>query len=87
MIFLRVLLAGGLLLAALPARAVYAPVPEQDQGKNLVVTLKAGLFYDTNLFGAAARNVESSVAQFAPKIAYNASLTSQTFASASYQVT
>jgi len=87
MIFLRVLLLGGLLLAALPARAVYAPVPEQDMGKSLVVTLKAGLSYDTNLFGAATRNIESSVFQFSPKIAYNASLTSQTFASAGYQAT
>jgi hypothetical protein len=87
MIFPRVFLAGGLLAAALPARAVYAPVPEQDQGKSLVVTLKAGVSYDTNLFGASTRAIDSSVFQLSPKVAYNASLTSQTFASASYQPT
>lgn len=87
MTFPRVFLAGGLLLAALPAGAVYAPVPEQEQGKTLVVSLKTGLIYDTNLFGAAAKNVESSVFEFTPKVAYNASLTSKTFASASYQPT
>ncbi len=85
--FLRILLAGGLLLSASPAHAVYAPIPEQDQGKNLVVTLKAGLSYDTNLFGASAKNVESSVFEISPKIAYNASLTAQTFVALGYQLT
>ncbi|MCX6950700.1 MAG: hypothetical protein NTV51_00705 [Verrucomicrobia bacterium] len=85
--FLRVLLAGGLLLSACPAHAVYAPVPEQDQGKSLVLTLRSGLSYDTNVFGAASRNVESSVFTFAPKAAYNASVSSQTFFSTSYQAT
>ncbi len=85
--FLRVLLAFGVLLAAAPLRAVYAPVPEQEQGKSLTLTLKAGLYYDTNLFAAAAKNVESSVFQVAPKAAYNASVTAQTFFSASYQPT
>lgn len=85
--FPRVLLAGGLLLAACPAYAVYAPIPEQDQGKSLVLSLKGGLSYDTNVFGAASKNVESSVFTFAPKAAYNASLTSQTFFSSSYQLT
>jgi predicted porin len=85
--FIRVLLAGGVLLAASPSRAVYAPVPEQDQGKSLVLSLKSGLSYDTNIFGVAAKNVESSVFHVAPKAAYSASLTAQTFLSASYQLT
>jgi len=85
--FLRVLLAGGLLLSASPAHAVYAPVPEQDQGKSLVLTLRSGLSYDTNVFGAASRNVESSIFTVAPKAAYNASLANQTFFSTSYQLT
>lgn len=84
---LRVILAGGALLATLPARAVYAPVPEQEQGKSLVFSLKSGVYYDTNIFAAAAKNVESSVFQFAPKGAYNASLADQTFFSLSYQPT
>lgn len=84
---LRVFLVAGLLLAANPARAVYAPVPEQDQGKSLVVTLRSGLSYDTNIFGAATRNVESGVFTLAPKVAYNASVTANTFVSTSYQLT
>lgn len=85
--FSRVLMAGGLLLAASPLRAVYAPVPEQELGKSLVVSLKSALAYDTNLFGAAAKNVESTVFQAVPKIAYNASVTDQTFLSLGYQLT
>lgn len=85
--FPRVLFAGGLLLAALPAHAVYAPVPEQELGKSLVVSLKSAVGYDTNLFGAAAKNVESTVFQAVPKVAYNASVTDQTFLSTGYQLT
>ena len=85
--FLRVLLAGGLLLAASPAHAVYAPIPEQEQGKSLVLTLKSGLSYDTNIFGASAKNIESSIFEISPKAAYNASLSAQTFFSTSYQLT
>lgn len=85
--FLRVLLAGGVVLTVLPLHAVYAPVPEQEQGKSLVFSLKSGLLYDTNLFAASSTNVESSVFQFIPKAAYNASVTDQTFVSASYQLT
>lgn len=85
--FSRVLLAGGLLLVAPVARGVYAPVPEQEQGKSLVFTLKGGLSYDTNIFAAASKNVESSIFQVSPKVAYNASVTDQTFLSLSYQLT
>lgn len=85
--FSCVLLAGGLSLVASAARAVYAPVPEQEQGKSLVFTLKSGLSYDTNIFAAASKNVESSVFQMSPKVAYNASVTDQTFLSLSYQLT
>jgi opacity protein-like surface antigen len=85
--FPRALIAGGLLLTASAARAVYAPVPEQELGKSLVISVKSALAYDTNLFAASAKNVESSVFQVAPKIAYNASVTDQTFLSLSYQAT
>ena len=85
--FIRVLLAGSLLLTVSPVRAVYAPVPEQDQGKSLVLTLKSGLSFDTNLFGASSNNIESAVFQFSPKAAYGGSVTDQTFVSASYQLT
>ena len=83
----RALLAGGLLLASVSARAVYAPIPEQDLGKDFVVSLRSGLSYDTNLFAAAFKNVESSVFTLAPKADYKGSLNSQTFLAASYELT
>lgn len=83
MLFPRVL-ALGALLAAPAARAVYAPIPEQEQGRNLTISLRAGASYDSNLFGAATGEVDSAILTFAPKGVYNASLTDQTFLSASY---
>ncbi|HUR56904.1 MAG TPA: outer membrane beta-barrel protein [Opitutaceae bacterium] len=85
MIFLRALLVGGL-AAALPARAVYAPIPEQEQGKNLTYTLRAGVSYDSNLFGADQGEVDSVIWTFAPKVVYDASVTDQTFVAASYSL-
>ena len=73
--------------AALPARAVYAPVPEQDQGKPLTFAVKPGLSYDTNIFGGATGEIGSSIFEFAPKVAYNASVTDTTFMSLSYELT
>lgn len=84
--FLRILLAGGL-IAAVPVRAVYAPIPEQDQGKDLTVTLAATVSHDSNIFGAGTGAVSSDVYEFSPKFAYNASLTDQTFLSLSYKLT
>ncbi|MDO8539824.1 MAG: hypothetical protein Q7S40_05230 [Opitutaceae bacterium] len=91
----------GGLVAALPVRAVYAPVPERDQGKDLTVTVRAGVAYDSNLFGAPPKGslpvlpgqpphvgpLDSIVWTFAPHVAYNASLTDQTFMSAAYGLT
>lgn len=75
-------------LISLPSlRAVYAPIPEQEQGKEITVSLAAGATYDNNIFGAAHGARESMIYEAAPKIAFNASLTDQTFASASYELT
>ena len=71
-------------IVALPAWAVYAPVPDQAQGRALTFTTKVGLSYDDNIFGAARNEVGSAVWQFAPRLGYNASLTEQTFFSAGY---
>lgn len=81
--FFRVLILGAL-AAALPVRAVYAPIPEKEQGKNLLVTLRAGVAYDSNIFSAATGAIDSAVFSVAPKVSYNASLTDQTFFSGSY---
>lgn len=84
--FTYALIVGGL-LAASPAWAVYAPIPEQDQGKDLTYTVKAGVSYDSNIFGGATDAISSIVWEFAPRIAYNASITDQTFFSAAYGLT
>jgi predicted porin len=90
----------GALTIALSARAVYAPIPEQEQGKDLTVVIRAGVSHDTNLFGAPPAGsiptvagqaspdpVESAIFTLAPRISYNASVTDQTFMSASYGLT
>lgn len=79
----RVVLIGGL-LTALPVFGVYAPIPEQEQGKEWTITVRAGVFHDSNIFGAQSGAISSMVYEFAPKVAFNASLTDQTFASAYY---
>jgi hypothetical protein len=71
-------------LAAAPVRAVYAPIPEQEQGKDLTVAVKAGWTYDSNIFGGATDSISSSVWELAPRLTYNHSLTDQTFLSVSY---
>jgi predicted porin len=77
---------GGLFLPAL-AWAVYAPIPEQEQGKPFTVTIEAGAYHDSNIFGSAAGAIGSMVYSVAPKLAFNASVEKQTFVSASYQAT
>lgn len=76
---------GGLLVPAI-AWAVYAPIPEQEQGKAFTVTVDTGFYHDSNIFGSASNAVGSMVYSLAPKLAYNESVTAQTFLSASYEV-
>ena len=75
-----------LLTAAAPALAVYAPVPEQEQGKALVFSAKAGVSHDSNIFGGAAGEVGSAIFRFSPKGAYQAPVTDKTFVSLSYEL-
>jgi predicted porin len=82
----RALIIAGL-MATLPLRAVYAPIPEQEQGKDLIVSVKAGASYDSNIFGAATDERESLIWTIAPQARYNVSLTAQTFFAASYGLT
>lgn len=81
--FPRALIIGGL-LAALPLRAVYAPIPEQELGKDLTVTIKGGVSHDSNLFGSATDPISSVIFSLSPRVTYNRSLTDQTFLSAAY---
>jgi len=83
---LRLLFVGGLAVAT-SLRGVYAPVPDQEQGKDLTITLKGGVSYDSNLFAAAQGAVGSTIFTLSPRISYNVSVTDQTFLSAGYGLT
>ncbi len=68
------------------AWAVYAPIPEQEQGKAFTVAVDAGVTHDSNIFGSATNTVSSMVYEVAPKLDFNASVTKQTFLAAAYQI-
>jgi hypothetical protein len=79
---------GTLLMAMTPAAfAVYAPIPEVEQGKAFTVYAAAGAYYDSNIFGGSTDTVGSYVYRFDPSVAFNASLEAKTFVSASYRLT
>jgi len=71
----------------LPLWAGYAPIPEQEQGKAWSVSLRLSAVHDSNIFGAPTNEISSEVYSASPKIAFNASVTDQTFLTASYQPT
>ena len=66
--------------------AVYAPIPEQEQGKALTYRLGAGVSHDSNIFGGATGEIDSMVYNFTGAISYNESVTDQTFVSGSYEL-
>lgn len=69
------------------AHAGHAPLPPPaDSGKELNISVTAGASHDSNIFGAASNAIDSLVYRLAPKVAYEASLNDQTFATASYQL-
>ena len=71
-------------LAPTLAFAIYAPIPEQEQGKALTYSLGASAYYDSNIFGGPTNTIDSMVWNVNGKIAFNGSIDDQTFASASY---
>lgn len=66
--------------------AVYAPIPEQEQGKALSLRLGASVYHDSNIFGSAFNEVSSMVYSLSPAIDFNSSVTDQTFVTASYHL-
>lgn len=68
------------------AFAVYAPIPEQDQGKALSFRLGASVSHDSNIFGASTGEVGSMVYSVTPSLSYNGSLDDQTFVSFGYDL-
>ena len=75
-------------LVALPtlAFAIYAPIPEQEQGKPLTYKLGASVYHDSNIFGGATGEISSMVYRFSGAVSYNGSIDDQTFATASYEI-
>jgi hypothetical protein len=69
------------------AHAVYAPIPEQEQGKDFSLSLMSGISYNTNIFGAATDAIGSFDFMVSPKLVFNASVSDQTFFSATFQPT
>lgn len=86
MIFARVLVVGGL-IAALPLRAVYAPLPTPEQTKQWTASLRVGVSHDSNIFGSATGEIDSMVYEAVPRFGFSGSLNDQTFAELSYQLT
>lgn len=74
-------------LLPVAALAVYAPIPEQEQGKALTYRLGGSVYHDSNIFGAPTGEIDSMVYSATGAIDYNDSLTDQTFLSAGYEVT
>ena len=69
------------------ARAVYAPIPEQQQGRDLTLSVEAGVTYNNNIFGAASDAISSYVYEVSPKIAFNSSVSETTFVSGDFHPT
>ena len=76
-----------LTLSALPAGAAYAPIPEHAQGRAFSATLNGAVFHDSNVFGSATDEIDSMVYRVAPTLAFNSSVTDQTFVSLRYGLT
>lgn len=76
----------GVAALAQPIWAVYAPIPEQEQGKQFSVLVRAGITQDSNIFGSATDEIDSTVYNFSPLLSVNSSLTDQTFFTGSYQL-
>lgn len=83
----RVVIAGASICLCAAARAVYAPIPDQEQGKDLSLSLETSISYNSNIFGAATDAISSEIFEVSPKITFNSSLTEDTFLSATYHPT
>ena len=58
-------------MAALPVWAVYAPIPEQEQGRAWSFRIGASVYHDSNIFGSPTAEIDSVVYTFAPSIAFS----------------
>lgn len=69
------------------ARAVYAPIPEHEKGRLFTLYVNAGVYYDSNIFGAPENAVDSYICRLQPTAVFNISASDQTLFSGGYQVT
>jgi hypothetical protein len=83
----RAFMTGASLGVCAVAHAVYAPIPDQEQGKALSVSIESGISYNTNIFGSSTGDIASTVFEVSPKLSFNSSLTDDTFLSADVQPT
>jgi len=74
----------GVVTMVQPLGAVYAPIPEQEQGKQFSVMVRAGISQDSNIFGSASSKIDSMIYSFSPTLSVNSSITDQTFFTGSY---
>ncbi len=81
------ILTGLALCVCQPAWAVYAPIPVQQQGKDLSFSLESGISYNSNIFDTATDPIGSIVFEVAPDLTFNSSLSNQTFFSAGFRPT
>jgi hypothetical protein len=83
----RIIFAGASLGLCAALRAVYAPIPVQQQGRDVTISLETGVTYNTNIFGAATDPISSLVYEVSPDITFNSSLSEQSFLTASFHPT
>jgi hypothetical protein len=83
----RIIIAGASLGFCAILRGVYAPIPVQQQGKDLTISLETGVTYNSNIFGAATDPIGSLVYEVSPDITFNSSLSEQSFLTASFHPT
>ncbi len=76
-----------LMVCGAPLMAVYAPIPEEEQGQGFSAQVTGGVTHDSNIFGAASNEIDSLVYHVAPQVALNASLAPRTFLTARYRLT
>ncbi len=79
-------LALGCTLAPAAVFAVYAPIPDQDQGKAWAYEIGSSVYHDSNIFGSATGEIDSMIYNLSASISYNGSLSDQTFVSAGYEL-
>ncbi len=68
------------------AWAVYAPIPEREQGRAWSLILDGGLHHDSNIFGLYEDEIDSWAVIVSPRLKFNSSLSEQAFLSAYYDL-